>query len=89
MDKSFIKSISKAAKVAMIPCISSNIQAFGYDMEKRLLYVVFNNRALYAYQKVKYEQFLDLLEAQSKGKWVNTNLVKAEVPFTKYTINLS
>ena len=89
MDKSFIKSISKAVKVVMIPCISSNIQAFGYDMEKRLLYVVFNNRTLYVYHKVKYEQFLDLLEAQSKGKWVNTNLVKAEVPFTKYTINLS
>lgn len=64
-------------------CDSSNILAYGYDGQ---LWIIFKNYKLYGYKGVTLEQFKDLQEAPSKGKWVNANLIKTKVEFDRYLI---
>jgi len=63
----------------MVPVDSSNVHSVGYDLEHHLLYVRYLDPAgragpLYGYHDVRPEEFLDLLDAPSKGTWVWDNL---------------
>lgn len=59
----------------MVPVESSNVHSVGYDLEHRLLYVRYLDAAgragpLYGYHDVMPDEFLDFLDAPSKGRWV-------------------
>lgn len=84
--KELIRELEKLTGISMNTCNSSNIIAFGYDPKKKALWVVFHNHNIYKYRGISQEQFEDLRLADSKGKWVNANLVKPKVDFDKYEI---
>lgn len=67
-------------------CKSSNILIFGYEAKELNLWVIFKNYKAYKYKGVTQEMFEDLMRAESKGKWVNANLVKPKVNYTTYEI---
>lgn len=55
----------------MIKVKSSNIQSVGYENEK--LYVQYNS-GLYLYEGVKKEVYNNLLQAESKGHFISTEI---------------
>lgn len=68
-------------------CKSSNIFLFGYEAKGLNLWVIFKNKRLaYKYKGVTQAMFGDLMKAESKGKWVNANLVKPKVNYSTYEI---
>lgn len=50
---------------------SSNVEACGYDAERRELYVQFKNGATYAYEGCGESEYQGLLAADSPGRYVN------------------
>ena len=61
---------------------SSNIEAIGYDAELRELHVQFLSGATYVYSDVEDGVFEDLLQAPSKGSYLNRN-IKGRYPYQK------
>ncbi len=59
----------------MIPVQTSMICAVGYDTKTRELEVVFTSGSVYRYQNVKRENYEELLLAESKGHYMNDNIV--------------
>jgi hypothetical protein len=55
----------------MIPVESSSIELVGYDEEAQELYVRFVGGQTYVYSPVPRSAFEALLEAPSKGRYVN------------------
>jgi len=56
----------------MIPVESSSIELVGYDEDARELYVRFHNRGrTYAYEDVSRDELDALLDAPSKGRYLN------------------
>ena len=56
----------------MVPVESSSIELVGYDDEAQALYVRFHNRGrTYVYFDVSPEAYAALLEAPSKGRYLN------------------
>ena len=74
-----LQSLSKKLDTVMIPAESSNIVAFGYNVKSDKIWVLFRNSALYSYKGNKdismYNTFIEGINAESKGKWVNKSLV--------------
>jgi hypothetical protein len=54
---------------------SSVIAAAGYDPESRTLYIVFNTGRVYEYQDVPPEMYDGLMAAESKGKFLNQQII--------------
>lgn len=67
-----INRISAAIGTNLIPCISSNVVAYGYKAKN--LWILFKGDKLYKFPNISKEMFRDLDVAQSKGKWVSKNL---------------
>lgn len=61
----------------MHPVDSSAIAAVGYDAAARELYVRFIDGETYIYEAVPERVFDDLLEAESKGRFVNLHVKPA------------
>ena len=53
---------------------SSNIQAVGYDEETKTLQVQFMGSGLYRYYGVAPELHKELMESESKGKFMNAKI---------------
>lgn len=81
-----VNKVSEAIGLSLIPCTSSNITAFAHVYQKKWLYILFKNKVLYRYEGQDYQAFLSLLNAESKGKWVNENLVKPKIECKKWAI---
>lgn len=60
--------------IEMIPVVSSNLEAVGYDEESRELSVRFHGGALYRYQDVPEDVYRGLLEAGSPGRFLNSDI---------------
>jgi hypothetical protein len=58
----------------MIKVESSNIMEIGYDEEHGDMYVKFKSNKMYMYSDVPVKVFNELLEAESKGKYLNKNV---------------
>ena len=58
-----------------IPVESSNIEGVAYDQEQHTLYVVFRNGSRYYYRSVPETVFSDLMNAPSKGRYLNAAIV--------------
>jgi hypothetical protein len=62
--------------VDLIGVESSMIAAVGYEPEKRTLVVLFNNGKAYKYQDVPPEEYQGLMEAESKGQYMNSRIIR-------------
>lgn len=54
---------------------SSMVQAIGYDPETRTLEVIFNNDTKYQYHDVPQEQYQELMNAESKGRYMHAHII--------------
>lgn len=54
--------------IKLIPVTSSQIKAIGYDVDARTLAIEFNSGGLYHYANFTHEDWIQLKEAESKGK---------------------
>jgi len=61
---------------------SSNIEQVGYDADQSELHVVFNDGSHYVYQGVPGEVFEEMINAPSKGSFLNRE-VKNVYSFVK------
>ena len=78
------------AQIKMIPVESSQIESVGYDAESQVMQVRFRPKtegfvgALYRYRAVGALEYLNLLNAQSVGKYFNATFRNpAKYPFTR------
>ena len=55
----------------MISADSTTLRAVGYDAERQLLQIEFQNRSIYQYFEVPPTVYEELMEAQSKGAYFN------------------
>jgi hypothetical protein len=59
------------------PVKSSNVDSVGYDETNRVLEIGFKSGGIYQYSGVEPQTHLDLMGAESIGKFVNQNIVRA------------
>ncbi len=64
------------------PVSSSNVNSIGYDADSQILEVEFNSGAIYQYSGVPECEYYGLINADSKGKYLNLN-VKNRYFFSK------
>lgn len=60
--------------VEMVPVVSSNVAAVGYDEDHRILQVRFHNGTVYEYLGVPATLYRALLDAPSKGSFINDHI---------------
>lgn len=53
---------------------STNIEAIGWDMEARELYVQFRSGRTYIYSDVSAETYQEFMQADSKGSYLNREI---------------
>jgi len=53
---------------------SSTIATVGYDEEQRIMEIVFSDGRVYHYLEVPPERALSLLRAESKGRFLNSEI---------------
>lgn len=68
--------------VSFYDVVSSNVSGIGYDSDEQRLYVRFNKGDLYYYDGVTYDVYEQMLAAESKGRFVHTDL-KGRYPYGK------
>lgn len=68
--------------IEMIPVQSSNVMSIGYDEFSQILRVQFLNGGVYDYLNVPIHIFHALIEAPSKGTFLNHN-VKNQFPHNR------
>lgn len=61
-------------RIALNPVSSSNIQAIGFDDEKKILAVQFHSGAIFHYAGVEPDLALDLVNADSIGRFYTKNI---------------
>lgn len=61
---------------------SSMIASVGYDEENEILEVEFNSGQVYQYFEVPREVFDELLQAESKGRYMKSSVIDC-YPYTK------
>lgn len=65
-----------AVKLKRIPVDSSMISAIGYDAADKTLYAEFVNTGyIYAYHEVSQEEFDDIQQASSIGRYFRNNIL--------------
>ena len=84
-----VSKVSEAIGLSLIPCNSSNVMAFAHVYKKKWIYILFKSKTLYRYEEQDYNAFISLLNAESKGKWVNEHLVKPKVKCCKWSVENS
>lgn len=84
--KEVIEVLTKEVGTSFYDCKSSNIVGYGYQSKDKALWVIFKGNKVYRYTPIEEAQFKDLMTADSKGKWVNANLIKTKVNYQAYEI---
>ena len=64
------------------PVSSSNVVSIGYDESSQTLEVEFRNSGIYQYYNVNAELCRQLMEASSKGQFINT-YIKNSFPYSR------
>lgn len=67
-------------EIEMIPVTSSNIEAIGHSGVTNELRVRFTSGSVYVYSNVPAHVFVDLLNAESHGKYLATE-IKGKYPY--------
>lgn len=78
--------LERTLGIKFTTCKSSNIVAFGFNASKGDLWILFKKGLIYKYEGQTPEKYEELRSADSKGKWVNDNLVKTQVKCQRYYI---
>jgi KTSC domain len=80
-------------QIPLKPVQSSQIEAIGYDESSKVLAVKFINRGktakpptVYHYSGIEKAFVERLNEAESKGRFIATNLIKTKAAFTKHEL---
>lgn len=81
-----MKVLTKEVGTSFYDCKSSNIVGYGYQSKDKALWIIFKGNKVYKYTPIEETQFKDLQTAESKGKWVNANLVRTKVNYKAYEI---
>lgn len=71
--------IENAKSIQLKPVISKNISAIGYDQDKQILKVVFENKngcTIYAYNKVEPQVYKELMTSESVGSALSRLVIK-------------
>lgn len=79
--KAAIKSFEEYFGVTFTTCESSNIEAYAKHEED--IIILFKGLKCYCYKQAGY-LYEELTQADSKGRWVNANLVKGNFDIRKY-----
>lgn len=66
----------------MIPVVSSNINAIGYDDNSSTLRISFNDGSQYDYYSVTRDVFEAFRDSDSKGKFLHQN-IKGKYPYAR------
>jgi len=66
----------------LVPVLSSNLAAMGYDETLGELQIQFQNGAIYSYQNVAPETYYGLLNAPSKGTFFAFNIRNQPLLYT-------
>lgn len=82
-NKSFLEDF---LGIEFTACKSSNIEAFGFDPAKNDLWILFKGSIVYRYENQTQEAYNNLCAADSKGSWVNQNLVKTKAKCYRHRI---
>lgn len=64
------------------PVESSNVASIGYDSHRQTLEVEFNNGNIYQYFDVPEAIYLEFLDSDSKGRYLNT-IIKGEYRYAR------
>jgi hypothetical protein len=64
------------------PVTSTNVHSVGYDADSQTLEVEFNNGSVYHYTGVPVDEYEGLMNADSKGTYLNAN-IKKRYPYTR------
>lgn len=59
----------------LYPVESSMLAAVGYDAKAEKLVVLFNSGKAYTYRNVPLKVYLGLISAESKGKYMNEEII--------------
>ena len=62
---------------------SSNISSIGYDTNNNILEVEFKNGDVYQYFNVPESEYKGIMEADSHGKYLNSNIKKNNYSYQK------
>lgn len=65
------------------PVESTNLASVGYDRESSTLEIEFNNGAIYQYFGVPETEYSGLMNAASKGSYLNQNIKEAGYSYTR------
>jgi hypothetical protein len=57
-----------------IQVVSRNVSSIGYDADRRILEVEFQSGSIYQYSDVPEDEYEGLLNASSKGRYLNTHI---------------
>jgi len=66
-----------------IPVDSTNIASVGYVAASSTLEIEFNNGTIYQYSGVPENEYTELMNASSKGSYLNQHIKKAGYPYTR------
>lgn len=53
---------------------SSNIVSIGYDLDSQILEIEFKKNSVYQYYDVPENEYIELMNADSHGKYLNSNI---------------
>lgn len=86
MDREeYLESVKMNTGVEMMPIESSNIEGAGYNNKTKQLWVAFKGNKVYRYDLVPRKLFEELLQAESKGKYLNEH-IKGNFKFVGYEL---
>lgn len=66
----------------MLPVVSSNLSAVGYDAANQQLYVQFHSGSVYVYSNVPQTIYKSLMRAESKGSY-HAAYIKHSFPYRR------
>ena len=66
-----------------IPVSSTQIASVGYDLASSTLEIEFNSGAIYQYSGVPEYEYTGLLNAPSKGSYLDQHIKKTGYPYTR------
>lgn len=86
MDREeYLESVKMNTGVEMMPIESSNIEGAGYNNKTKQLWVAFKGNKVYRYDLVPRKLFEELLQTESKGKYLNEH-IKGNFKFVGYEL---
>lgn len=83
--KEYLESVTMNTGIKMNPVESSNIEGIGYDNKNKYLWVAFKGNKVYRYDLVLRKTFEELMNAESKGRYLNSH-IKGQYEATGYEL---